>query len=122
MTTPHDKLKAYLDEWEAKRAATHDGRWSYEYERYSARCVIGLKPNDDRWICHFHPEFLGEQSALFVVHAANESDKLVSICREFLEALTKISDVTSAIDESRKISFADWELRNIARETLEKIK
>ncbi len=54
-----DKLRAIVD------AAT-PGPWNYENERYSSRCVIGLKPQDDRWLAHCQPALNGEANGAFI--------------------------------------------------------
>ena len=50
---------------EIAKSAT-PGPWNYEPERYSAMCVIGIKPIDDRWIAHCQPEFNGQQNGRFI--------------------------------------------------------
>lgn len=55
--------------------------WVYEGERYSALCVIGNKPHDDRWIAHFQPAFNGEANGQFAVAIRNAAPILIEVAR-----------------------------------------
>lgn len=87
-------MTTLLDLERALAAAT-PGPWKYEPERYSARCVIGIKPRDDRWLAHFQPEMQGEENGQLVVLVINTLPDL-------LAALTE--------DELREIeaAYAEW--------------
>lgn len=72
------------------------GNWNYEYERYSARCVIGVKPVDDRWIAHCQPELNGDNNAKFIA-AMNPATALRMI--ELLERAKKELELMCAYFE-----------------------
>jgi hypothetical protein len=82
-----EKLLARIEELEKK--ATLD--WVYEDERYSAKCVIGNKPHDDRWIAGFQPEFNGEINARLAVALRNAFPALAAVIRVQKEALAKLA-------------------------------
>jgi hypothetical protein len=56
--------------------------WSYEDERYSARCVIGAKPADDRWVATCQPAFNGEANGRFIALAGTIADEVVDLIVE----------------------------------------
>lgn len=58
--------------------ARTQGKWRYEPERYSAKCVIGLH-GDDRWIANCLPEWNGEFNGHFIVEMANHIDALLDV-------------------------------------------
>lgn len=87
MTT--DSLVSRLRELE--RAAT-PGPWHYEDERYSARCVIGVKPIDDRWVAHAQPAFNGEVNG-----------KLIAAVRNALPLLLDVVEAARCVAADRKL-------------------
>lgn len=88
MTSPLDTLLEEASRLD--REATP--AWKYEAERYSAKCVIGIKPYDDRWIANYQPEVNGENNALFSVFTRNHLSQFISIIRAQREALEHIKD------------------------------
>lgn len=80
-------LTELIEDCERKAAAATPGPWKYECERYSAKCVIGLKPEDDRWVGHFQPEFNGENNAKHTIQAVNSQTKLIAALKIAREAL-----------------------------------
>ena len=73
---------------EIAKSAT-PGPWNYEPERYSAMCVIGIKPIDDRWIAHCQPEFNGQQNGQFI---ATFNPQTV------IDLITQLKDAQGEID------------------------
>ena len=78
-------LKFITDLEELEKKATL-GEWGHEEERYSARNVIGVRPNDDRWIVHCQPEFNGYGNAEFIAHSRNALPKLLAAMRILVDA------------------------------------
>lgn len=62
---------------QVEKAATPD--WVYEPERYSALCVVGIKPRDDRWLAHFQPEMNGGRNGQCAVASRNSLRALLDI-------------------------------------------
>lgn len=87
------------------------GPWNYEAERYSAKCVIGIKPRDDRWIASFQPAFNGEANGVFC------STFNPAQCLQLLEDLRKCIE---AMDKtrSRADDYADSYLSRPIRDCL----
>lgn len=78
-------LKFITDLEELEKKATL-GEWRHEEERYSARNVIGVRPNDDRWIVHCQPEFNGYGNAEFIAHSRNAIPRLLAAMRILVDA------------------------------------
>lgn len=70
--------KINLTKLKADAKAATNLVWRYEAERYSAKCVIGVKPNDDRWLAHCQPEFNGEANGTHIVNF-NPANALILI-------------------------------------------
>lgn len=64
--------------------------WNYEPERYSSRCVIGIKPRDDRWVAHCQPALNGEANGLFISAARTYLPLLVEVARTGLPILAEL--------------------------------
>ncbi len=67
-----------LEEMEKRAEAATPGPWTFEDERYSAKCVVGLKPRDDRWVAHFQPELNGQNNGRFSAHARTDMPRLIA--------------------------------------------
>jgi len=59
-------------------------RWKYVDEQYGAKCVIGMKPEDDRWIAHCQPELRGRSNGK---HIATFDPTMVLKLLDCVEAL-----------------------------------
>ena len=71
--TPLEKLAVIVK-------ARTEPPWNYEDERYSARCVIGLKPVDDRWLAHCQPGLNGEANGKFIATMGTLADLMLDVC------------------------------------------
>lgn len=60
-----------LEEMRKLEKSATAGPWEYEPERYSALCVIGIKPRDDRWLAHCQPMLNGEANGQLIVSSRN---------------------------------------------------
>jgi hypothetical protein len=78
--------------------------WNYEAERYSAKCVIGNRPDDDRWIASFQPEFNGEDNAQFAVYARTALPKALKIIEELQKRLDWITSADTS-DEAQNLAY-----------------
>jgi hypothetical protein len=83
-----------LDTLEKLARGATSGPWNYEAERYSAKCIIGVKPTDDRWLAHCQPEFNGEANARFIC-AANP--------QTILSLIAALRKAESGLEEARQI-------------------
>lgn len=88
-----DEIKAIRDRCEAATP----GPWNFEDERYSAKCVIGIKPRDDRWIAHAQPEMNGEGNGNFIAHARTDLPR----CLDEIERLRQ--EVTEWENEGERV-------------------
>ncbi len=70
-----------------------DGPWEYEDERYSSRCVIGIKPRDDRWLAHAQPSMNGERNGRFIAQSRTLVPELVEALRTQIEARQEFESI-----------------------------
>lgn len=73
-----------------KANAATEGPWNYESERYSALCVIGVKPFDDRWIAHCQPEFNGQHNGRFIAHSRQAVPSLANAVLELCQRVEEL--------------------------------
>ena len=81
-----DTILKFISELEELEKKATPREWKHEKERYSARNVIGVKPNDDRWVASCQPEFNGYENAEFIAHSRNSLPKLLAAMRILVEA------------------------------------
>jgi len=79
---------------EIAMAATQ-GQWKYEDERYSAKCVIGMRPEDDRWLASCQPEFNGRSNGKYIATFSPAMVLKLLDCVEALEAVKNCIDTDS---------------------------
>ena len=90
---------------EIAKSAT-PGPWNYEPERYSAMCVIGIKPIDDRWIAHCQPEFNGQQNGQFI--ATFNPQTVIDLITQLKDAQVEIKSLNTFNTQFTRADKRSW--------------